>query len=517
MRSSGHRKARAAGIPVMIFDRQITSTPSELHLGRRNGRDRPHRAAEITRLLTRRTARQGQGPANLGDPATLPPSISRRASRSGWRTSPGVKIISAPALQWEANNAATSPRRLLTDPDMDVIFWPRGTSRSRWPRSSRLRARSRRDHARLVERRPRRPRSHPQGLGAGRGRAADVRASAALAMLPTRSSTTRRSRPASMTSSASVGVDNREVGPEHQIPGAAITKANVDDSPADPNRRHLIRLSVSRAECLPDQLTSSTLALVIAARILMFGPLLDCHLRLEADDVILAGLDLLVLTTLSATWRAPRLRVHRLLDLDLLPPLRMSEADGGAVRRDEHDLAGLLALSLEDRGHATRGARRQKMTSMSGSVSSRSSDVAGVVRLHCRGRRADDLPPGLSAIRSSKPFWISRCRVAGSPRICRTLPLGEPFFSGEEPCDLGGRDVADLDRSGDRGEVAGVEVFWRFRRSSPGCRRHAPSRCRLDRIEIDRGDDHRLRRSLICRRADSSACGLVWPSRATTS
>ena len=33
-------KARAAGIPVMIFDRQITSTQVRPHLGRRDGRDR---------------------------------------------------------------------------------------------------------------------------------------------------------------------------------------------------------------------------------------------------------------------------------------------------------------------------------------------------------------------------------------------------------------------------------------------------------------------------------------------
>ena len=33
-------KARAAGIPVMIFDRQITSTQVRPHLGRRHGGDR---------------------------------------------------------------------------------------------------------------------------------------------------------------------------------------------------------------------------------------------------------------------------------------------------------------------------------------------------------------------------------------------------------------------------------------------------------------------------------------------
>ena len=58
--------ATAAGIPVVEFDRQITSTPVGLHFGRRYGRDRPDRR-RAGREAADRQARVAQG-QDLADP-----------------------------------------------------------------------------------------------------------------------------------------------------------------------------------------------------------------------------------------------------------------------------------------------------------------------------------------------------------------------------------------------------------------------------------------------------------------
>ena len=62
-------KARAAGIPVMIFDRQITSTQDRLDLGRRHGRDRLcRRRRDPAAAQGEEGRRQGQGAAGAGRP-----------------------------------------------------------------------------------------------------------------------------------------------------------------------------------------------------------------------------------------------------------------------------------------------------------------------------------------------------------------------------------------------------------------------------------------------------------------
>ena len=80
-------KARAAGIPVMIFDRQITSTPIRLHLGRRHRRDRPcRRRRDRSACSPRRTARsRARSCRSSAIRATPIRSTSRRASRRRWR------------------------------------------------------------------------------------------------------------------------------------------------------------------------------------------------------------------------------------------------------------------------------------------------------------------------------------------------------------------------------------------------------------------------------------------------
>jgi len=119
----GIEKARAAGIPVMIFDRQITSTPSDLTSVAGTVEIGYVAAAEIQRLLTEKNgAVKGKILQVLGDPAdpyTLDIQKGFEEKMAGF----DVQIISLPAMQWEASNAGTIVAdQLLANPDIDLIF-----------------------------------------------------------------------------------------------------------------------------------------------------------------------------------------------------------------------------------------------------------------------------------------------------------------------------------------------------------------------------------------------------------
>ena len=115
---------RAAGIPVMIFDRQITSTESDftsvagtVEIGRIAGE-------EAVRLLTEKngapTGKILQIMGDPGDPYTLDIRTGFDAVMAEY---PEIEVITQPALQWEASNAGSIAQdRLLTDPDIDLIF-----------------------------------------------------------------------------------------------------------------------------------------------------------------------------------------------------------------------------------------------------------------------------------------------------------------------------------------------------------------------------------------------------------
>ncbi len=120
----GIEKLRAAGIPVMIFDRQITSTPSDLtsvagtvEIGRIAG-------AEAVRLLTEKhgsaTGKVLQILGDPGDPYTLEIQQGFEEVMAGH---PEVTILTNAAMQWEASNAGSIAQdQLLTNPDIDLIF-----------------------------------------------------------------------------------------------------------------------------------------------------------------------------------------------------------------------------------------------------------------------------------------------------------------------------------------------------------------------------------------------------------
>lgn len=117
-------KARAAGIPVMIFDRQITSTPSDLtsvagtvEIGHVAG-------DEIERLLKEKNgAVKGKVLQVLGDPSDPYTLDIQKGFEEKMAAFPDVKIISLPAMQWEASNAGTIVAdQLVANPDIDLIF-----------------------------------------------------------------------------------------------------------------------------------------------------------------------------------------------------------------------------------------------------------------------------------------------------------------------------------------------------------------------------------------------------------
>lgn len=116
--------ARAAGIPVVQFDRQITSTPSDftsvagtVEIG--------HVAAEQAQKLL--SAKHGSVKGKIlqvlgdpGDPYTLD---IQKGFEEKMKEFPEVTIISHPAMQWEASNAGTIVSdQLLANPDIDLIF-----------------------------------------------------------------------------------------------------------------------------------------------------------------------------------------------------------------------------------------------------------------------------------------------------------------------------------------------------------------------------------------------------------
>jgi ribose transport system substrate-binding protein len=121
---TGIEKMREAGIPVMIFDRQITSTPSDftsvagtVEIGYVAG-------DEAIRLLTEKNGSvKGKVLQILGDPGDPYTLDIQKGFEEKMAAHPEVTIITQPAMQWEATNAGNIAQdQLLTNPDIDLIF-----------------------------------------------------------------------------------------------------------------------------------------------------------------------------------------------------------------------------------------------------------------------------------------------------------------------------------------------------------------------------------------------------------
>ncbi len=117
-------KARAAGIPVMEFDRQITATPSDFTSVAGTVEIGHVAAGEIQRLLKEKKGDvKGKILQVLGDPADPYTLDIQKGFEEKMKDFPGVQIISLPAMAWEASNAGSIVSdQLVANPDIDLIF-----------------------------------------------------------------------------------------------------------------------------------------------------------------------------------------------------------------------------------------------------------------------------------------------------------------------------------------------------------------------------------------------------------
>jgi ribose transport system substrate-binding protein len=117
-------KAREAGVPVMIFDRQITSTKSDLTSVAGTVEIGYVAANEIERLLKEKKGSvSGKVLQVLGDPGDPYTLDIQKGFEEKMAAFPDVKIISLPAMQWEASNAGSIVAdQMIANPDIDLIF-----------------------------------------------------------------------------------------------------------------------------------------------------------------------------------------------------------------------------------------------------------------------------------------------------------------------------------------------------------------------------------------------------------
>jgi ribose transport system substrate-binding protein len=108
----------------MIFDRQITSTPSDFTSVAGTVEIGYVAAGEIERLLKEKNGDvKGKVLQVLGDPADPYTLDIQKGFEEKMAAFPGVQIISLPAMQWEASNAGTIVAdQMLANPDIDLIF-----------------------------------------------------------------------------------------------------------------------------------------------------------------------------------------------------------------------------------------------------------------------------------------------------------------------------------------------------------------------------------------------------------
>jgi len=120
----GIQKARGAGIPVLVFDRQIRSTPSDLTSVAGTVEIGHLAAGEIQKLLEKRHgAVRGKVLQVLGDPGDNYTLDIQKGFEEKMRRFQDVKIVTKAALQWEASNAGDIVEsQLLVNPDIDLIF-----------------------------------------------------------------------------------------------------------------------------------------------------------------------------------------------------------------------------------------------------------------------------------------------------------------------------------------------------------------------------------------------------------
>lgn len=116
--------AMAAGIPVVEFDRQITSTPSAFTSVAGTVEIGYVAAGVVQDLLSSKYGEvKGKVLQVLGDPGDPYTLDIQKGFEEKMAAYPDVTIISVPAMQWEASNAGTIVSdQMLANPDIDLIF-----------------------------------------------------------------------------------------------------------------------------------------------------------------------------------------------------------------------------------------------------------------------------------------------------------------------------------------------------------------------------------------------------------
>jgi ribose transport system substrate-binding protein len=121
----GIERAKAAGIPVIAYDRQIKSTKLDL-TSVAGTTEIGHSAADQTIALLKDRYKgevKGRVLQITGDPGDAYSVSVREAFDEKMKAYPNVQITTKPAMQWEPTNAANIAQdELQTHPDTDLIF-----------------------------------------------------------------------------------------------------------------------------------------------------------------------------------------------------------------------------------------------------------------------------------------------------------------------------------------------------------------------------------------------------------
>jgi ribose transport system substrate-binding protein len=227
-------KARAAGIPVMEFDRQITATPSDFTSVAGTIEIGQVAAGEIQRLLTERHGSvKGKILQVLGDPADPYSLDIQKGFEERMKAHPEAQIISLPAMQWEASNAGTIVSdQIVANPDIDLIFLHAAHLSVAAVAALEAKGKKPGDVMMISSN------GAPVGLDLIRKGWLNVEVeqplyaqAAALAMFADKVVNKQEIKPGTYTVLGLESVLTIEAwGPNIKIPGAAITKDNVDDS-----------------------------------------------------------------------------------------------------------------------------------------------------------------------------------------------------------------------------------------------------------------------------------------------
>ena len=227
-------KARAAGIPVMEFDRQITATPSDFTSVAGTVEIGYVAAGEIQRLLTERNGSvKGKILQVLGDPADPYSLDIQKGFEEKMKAYPDAQIISLPAMQWDAANAGTIVNdQIVANPDIDLIFLHAAHLSVAAVAALESKGKKPGDVMMISSN------GAPVGLDLIRKGWLNAEVeqplyaqAAALAMFADKVVNKQEIKPGTYTVLGLESVVTIEAwGPNIKIPGAAITKENVDDS-----------------------------------------------------------------------------------------------------------------------------------------------------------------------------------------------------------------------------------------------------------------------------------------------